>query len=60
MQSITVLFISPKTLLERQRDRLDREVKKKLTSVADVEAFSRVGMVRLKLQPHDVTVGGDL
>lgn len=58
-----MLLISPKTLLERQRDRLDREVlkkKKELTSVADVEAFSSVGMVRLKLQPHDVTVGGDL
>lgn len=34
--------------------------KRKLTSVADVEAFSSVGVVGLKLQPHDVTVGGDL
>lgn len=30
------------------------------TRVGDVEALSRVGVVRLKLQTHDVAVAGNL
>lgn len=33
---------------------------KKRTCVADVEAFSGIRVIRLKFQPHDVTIGGDL
>lgn len=30
------------------------------TGVADIEAFSSVGMIGLEFQSHDVTVGSDL
>lgn len=43
----------------KQRAEVDGE-QAELTGVADVEAFSSVGMIGLKLQSHDVSIGRDL
>lgn len=44
-------------LINRQNSPRQRNIH---TGVADIEAFSSVGMIRLKFQSHDVTVGSDL
>lgn len=59
---MAVLTVSLKNEVNRHKVGQDDRLvgSKKRTCVADIEAFSGIRVIRLKFQPHDVTIRGDL
>lgn len=57
---VAMLTVSLKNEVNRHKVGQDNRRSKKRTCVADIEAFSGIRVIRLKFQPHDVTIRGDL